>query len=226
MKRQHKTLRVPDNWRGQDRSFVMQLEQILDDIYNNLNSVKSVLGIKPDDNGNVALTKESLIGLVPEIVDNLSDESSDKALSARQGKILSDAVTVEEVESPVTWDTTYVVPSSCTALLYKIGNIHILQVGVYVRNNITSTTVLGVVKQGHRPPGTMLVVVSTSGTSPVSKTLALLSNGNLRTVSMNASTGAGNMYYGEIIYVADNQTNALMLGAQNDLNSVSQQDGI
>lgn len=33
MKRQHEPLRVPSHWKDQDRSFVLQLDRILDDIY-------------------------------------------------------------------------------------------------------------------------------------------------------------------------------------------------
>lgn len=31
--RQHETLRVPNNWNGQDKAFVIQLERVLTDIY-------------------------------------------------------------------------------------------------------------------------------------------------------------------------------------------------
>ena len=33
MRRQHEPLRIPENWKGQDRSMVIQLDRILDDIY-------------------------------------------------------------------------------------------------------------------------------------------------------------------------------------------------
>lgn len=92
MKRQHKNLRVPDNWRGQDRTFVIQLEQILDDIYNNLNSVKSVLGIEPDSSGNIELTEEAIegLGFIPKtaIANNLTTTQEGYVLDARQGGLL------------------------------------------------------------------------------------------------------------------------------------------
>lgn len=37
-RRQHEPLRIPENWRGQDRSFVMQLERLLDDIYGHMDN--------------------------------------------------------------------------------------------------------------------------------------------------------------------------------------------
>jgi len=33
MKYVHEPLRIPENWRGQDRQFVIQLERLLDDVY-------------------------------------------------------------------------------------------------------------------------------------------------------------------------------------------------
>lgn len=33
MAKQHEALRVPERWREQERSFVMQLDRILDEIY-------------------------------------------------------------------------------------------------------------------------------------------------------------------------------------------------
>lgn len=67
MSRQHEVLRVPNGWTEQDKALVMQLERIHDDLYNRLTKavtgqVFSVLGITPDDDGNVALTKDSLVG--------------------------------------------------------------------------------------------------------------------------------------------------------------------
>ena len=162
------------------------------------------LGVKADDKGNVVLTKDNITAL-GFIADNLTTESSTMALSAKQGKILNDALTVEVVDSPITWDADYVVPGSCDCILYKIGNIRIMRVAIYVKDNISSTTVLGVVAQGHRPPDDLWVVVSTSGTSPESKVLSLLDNGNLRTIKMDASTSASTMYYGEIIYTVQGE---------------------
>ena len=87
--RQHETLRVPQGWNGQDRGLVIQLERILDDIYNQLvRRVISVLGVKADDKGNVVLTKDDITAL-GFIADNLTTDSATMALSAKQGKILA-----------------------------------------------------------------------------------------------------------------------------------------
>lgn len=62
--RQHETLRVPQGWGGQDKALVIQLERIMDDIYNQImRRVISVLGVKPDKDGNVVLTKEAIEAL-------------------------------------------------------------------------------------------------------------------------------------------------------------------
>jgi hypothetical protein len=68
MNRQHEVLRVPNGWTEQDKALIMQLERIHDDLYNRLTKavtgqVFSVLGIEPDEDGNVALTKDSILGL-------------------------------------------------------------------------------------------------------------------------------------------------------------------
>ena len=68
MSRQHEVLRVPNGWTEQDKALVMQLERIHDDLYNRLTKavtgqVFSVLGITPNDDGDVALTESSLTGI-------------------------------------------------------------------------------------------------------------------------------------------------------------------
>ncbi len=37
---QHEALRVPSDWKGQDRALIMQLEHIFDDIYNRLGNIR------------------------------------------------------------------------------------------------------------------------------------------------------------------------------------------
>lgn len=73
MSRQHEVLRVPNGWTEQDKALVMQLERIHDDLYNRLTKaitgqVFSVLGITPDDDGDVTLTKEAIMDIgIPDI---------------------------------------------------------------------------------------------------------------------------------------------------------------
>ena len=83
--RQHEVLRVPQGWAGQSRDLVVQLERILDDIYNRLETVKSVLNIKPDENGNIALTKDAIKALgipdnegVEEQLEDLAEQQDEK----------------------------------------------------------------------------------------------------------------------------------------------------
>jgi hypothetical protein len=45
--RQHEPLRIPENWVRQDRSFVIQLERILDDIYAHMNNADAWRSIYP-----------------------------------------------------------------------------------------------------------------------------------------------------------------------------------
>lgn len=42
MKRQHEPLRVPDRWHGQDRTLVVQLERMLDEIYRELGKIREL----------------------------------------------------------------------------------------------------------------------------------------------------------------------------------------
>jgi len=45
--RQHEPLRIPERWTGQDRSFVVQLERLLDDIYNHMNNADAWRSVYP-----------------------------------------------------------------------------------------------------------------------------------------------------------------------------------
>lgn len=45
--RQHDPLRIPERWTGQDRSMVIQLERILDDIYAHMNNSDAWKNIYP-----------------------------------------------------------------------------------------------------------------------------------------------------------------------------------
>ena len=42
--RQHEPLRVPVNWTGQDRAFVVQLNNLLDEIYSLIGRLESQVG--------------------------------------------------------------------------------------------------------------------------------------------------------------------------------------
>lgn len=37
---QHESLRIPADWKAQDRAFAMQIERIFDDIYNRLGNIR------------------------------------------------------------------------------------------------------------------------------------------------------------------------------------------
>lgn len=88
-KRSHERLRIPEQWKGQDRQFVIQLERILDDVYN---------GKADAENTKQAIA--SLTASVESLDSNKLDKSKvynglDKtasgfALDARQGKTLAD----------------------------------------------------------------------------------------------------------------------------------------
>ena len=40
MKKQHEPLRIPERWQGQDRMLVVQIDRILDEIYNMLGNLE------------------------------------------------------------------------------------------------------------------------------------------------------------------------------------------
>jgi len=82
--RQHEPLRVPQGWKGQDKALVIQLERVVDDIYNLvMKRVVSVLGIKPDKDGNIVLTKEAIKGLGIPDNDDLDDYAKTTEVSAK-----------------------------------------------------------------------------------------------------------------------------------------------
>ena len=39
MRVKHEPLRVPEGWKGQERAFVIQLERLMDDVYNRLGKI-------------------------------------------------------------------------------------------------------------------------------------------------------------------------------------------
>lgn len=47
--RQHEPLRVPEHWKGQDRSFVIQINRLLDEIYAQLGTLeKKIADLQPE----------------------------------------------------------------------------------------------------------------------------------------------------------------------------------
>ena len=57
--RQHEALRVPNNWRDQDRAFVIQLERILDDLYGLLGNLEKRVKQIEEESENAGDTESS-----------------------------------------------------------------------------------------------------------------------------------------------------------------------
>lgn len=49
MKRQHEPLRVPENWKNQDRTFVVQLERLLDELYGRIEKLENRISALEQD---------------------------------------------------------------------------------------------------------------------------------------------------------------------------------
>ena len=88
MIRQHEPLRVPNNWNGQDRSLVIQLERILTDLYRLTGEAKDTLTQLGVD---VSTLEESLgTASTLDVYNGLNKDTEGFVLDARQGKALND----------------------------------------------------------------------------------------------------------------------------------------
>lgn len=129
-KRSHERLRIPEQWKGQDRQFVIQLERILDDVYNGKADAEN--------------TKQAIASLTAS-VESLDSDKLDKsnvyngldktafgfALDARQGEVLSDiGSTIQGTLAIIANGDTHIAISSGEYVFVK-NNTHGLADGLY-----------------------------------------------------------------------------------------------
>jgi len=127
---QHEHLRIPNGWKGQEQGLIVQLEHILDDIYNQLmRRVISVLGVKADDKGNVVLTKDDITAF-GFIVNNLTSESTTDALSANQGRLL--AQRERRINMDANTSIRITAPGRCSFLLMISGGTNANSKAAYI----------------------------------------------------------------------------------------------
>lgn len=84
MIRGHEPLRVPSNWKSEDRAFVVQLERVLDDIYSRFGRI----GLK-----DLSPEIQDKIDIIEPVYNGLDKVDAGYALDARQGKTLNDNFT-------------------------------------------------------------------------------------------------------------------------------------
>lgn len=134
--------------------------------------------------------------------EDYADGAADQA--ELNAKDYTDArLTATEIEDPVNWDSTYVTVASCAAKMYAIGDIRILTLGIYLKSAISSATVIGTVKAGHRPAYQYIIaaaVTPQTSSSQNAKMAQVRSSGEIRMNYANASTSAAGVYHVTFIY--------------------------
>lgn len=108
---------------------------------------------------------------------------------------------VSTVQTPVTWESSAVTKANCIATMYKMGKLRTLVLGMYVKNAISSFTVLGTISSGNRPPTDIVVLATQQGSSQVGHAVQIRPNGQIRMSKANASTNVSTMYYLVVTYM-------------------------
>lgn len=191
-RRSHEPLRVPDNWRGQDRQLVIQLERLLDDIYQKLGFDAS--GIEQE----IADLQTGLDGKLDKtkVYNGLDKTSSGFALDARQGKELNTAISGKKDTQTAVSDPT----ASGTTLSFIAtisqdtqGVISATKSSVKTANNVTTTasgSVLDarqgkVLKDAIDAVDDKIFVPSTAASNLTDKSIANNTVVNLGSVTLN-----------------------------------------
>ena len=105
---QHEALRVPANWRGQDRAFVIQLERILTDVYRHFNPVS--------ESDLDASLQEKISNILSKTVKKL-DSNSDCNDCTESGLYY---ITSGVVHSPTSWAGMLVIDSGIGRDFYQL----------------------------------------------------------------------------------------------------------
>lgn len=211
MNRQHEVVRVPLGWAGQDKQMVIQINRILDDIYNKLNDHPVSFPLSVGMGGTGASDAEDArdnLGLT--VANNLTTEDEGSVLDARQGKTLKDLIDGiptewEEVTNPVDWDATAVTVASCDAILYKCGKLRFLRVSAYIKTAISGTTTLGTLASGHIPAVGVFGVASQYATSSAQHQAYMIvgNTGNISMTYAQASSGNATRYRATFVYFVE-----------------------
>ena len=141
--RQHEPLRVPNNWNGQDRSLVIQLEKILTDLYRLTGETKDALTQLGVD---VNTLEESLgTSSTKDVYNSLDKGTEGFVLDARQGKVLNDTK-VSFVSVSLSANTQKVLTlenSSRLVCFYMANGIKGMSIAISTSTGVVTNEVVG-----------------------------------------------------------------------------------
>ena len=120
MIRQHDPLRVPQDWKGQDRSLVIQLEHLLTDLYRLTSETENALASLK---GDIQKVKDGLgTASAAAVYNGLNKDAEGFVLDARQGKVLNDSkIPYETIPLNSDASRTFTLANSSRIILFFIS---------------------------------------------------------------------------------------------------------
>lgn len=133
------------------------------------------------------------------VYDVYSAEVKDLTVEEIHGDCLQeyDSVTVDGI----TWDTSNVTKANCSYTIHKWGKLCILEMAIYVKNNISGFTSLGTLASAYRPATLITGTMEIFNSSSVDvRPIQIQSNGTIRTPNASASSGSTTTYNARFVY--------------------------
>ena len=132
--------------------------------------------------------EEGIYGASTNIADNLTTDDSTKCLSAKQGKVLNDKLTVEDISlTNVTWNKTI---NSNYTWFEKMGNMVSFQ--IYITENISGNfTLASNLPTNVRPSKQKWFEITNSMGGNLTARLNILTDGSIGVLSGSTAIGNG-----------------------------------
>ena len=139
MIRQHDPLRVPQGWKGQDRSLVIQLEHLLTDLYRLTSETENALASLKADIDDLGTAASAAV------YNGLDKDAEGFVLDARQGKALNDGK-VSYVSVSLSANTQKVLTlenSSRLVCFYMANGIKGMSIAISTSTGVVTNEVVG-----------------------------------------------------------------------------------
>ena len=133
------------------------------------------------------------------VYDVYSAEVKDLTVEEIHGDCLQeyDSVTADGI----TWDTSNVTKANCSYTIHKWGKLCILEMAIYVKNNISGFASLGTLASAYRPATLITGTMEIFNSSSVDvRPIQIQSNGTIRTPNASASSGSTTTYNARFVY--------------------------
>lgn len=139
----------------------------------------------------------------------VDDKNTHQSISSDNGSLMFTNVIAENLyaenqmyttvtSGAITWESSAVTTANCFYEIHKWGKLVELKVCIYIKNAISSFTVLGTLASDYRPPISVDGTASTMNQS--SQFIQIRTNGQIRMKYANASTGETTCYYCTFFY--------------------------